>query len=525
MHSLRTEAAHARGQWSARAVRAVGVLALAGVLSSPITALGAPSAAASGAAIASTGGTTPYVDGSTIEWTADSVPVANPSSDGTAGFDGSLNGVAGGASALVLAGMDMTAGAAEGASWVSTDDGATWIEHLVAGTGPTGFSALAASGGIFVAASAVGFWRSTDGAAWTRAASGPAALDRVALSRGRSGFIALVTKAGATSAWTSADGSAWATLPNQAVIRGFCPASIAASSSQAIAVGTACGSAATPQLVVSVDGLAWTKLTVPAGMDAGQASISVAGGRFVIIAPYHDATHSGTAVWSSTSGSSWSRTSFLTARAASPDVIQKVVPLGSGWIGAGWAADNADECTAIAWSSADLVHWTRAQLTAPPVAGTCQQPFAIDSYLGRVLAVGRAWDQVSTSPTVWEGTLVAPAQPALTLSQASATAVTRTGPFTLSTKVLHRGGYVTIRIATAPAVAGADVGIWIAKKGPDGTWSAFSPHTSRRADANGVVYYFYRAYSTAWLSFQARYSGDATHPAGISNAVQARWGR
>lgn len=258
-------------------------------------------------------------------------------------------------------------------------------------------------------------------------------------------------------------------------------------------------------------------------MDTAQASVSVAGGRFIIIAPYHDATHDGTAVWSSTSGTSWRRTSFLSARAASPDVIGGIVPFGSGWIGSGWAANNADDCTPIVWSSADLVHWTRAELVPPPYAGTCAQPFSMTADQGHVIAAGRAWDLVSTSPAAWIGTLATPPQPELTLSQASATGVTKSGPFTLSTKVVHRGQYVTIRIATTPPIPGADIGIWVAKKAPDGSWSPFAPHTGRLADANGVVSYVYRAYSIAWLSFQARYHGDATHPAAVSNAVQARW--
>jgi len=40
-------------------------------------------------------------------------------------------------------------------------------------------------------------------------------------------------------------------------------------------------------------------------------------------------------------------------------------------------------------------------------------------------------------------------------------------------------------------VAGASVGIWIALKAPDGTWSAFHPHTLRLADASGTVNYVY----------------------------------
>jgi hypothetical protein len=101
--------------------------------------------------------------------------------------------------------------------------------------------------------------------------------------------------------------------------------------------------------------------------------------------------------------------------------------------------------------------------------------------------------------------------------------VTTRGPFTLTTQVVHKGQYITIRITTTPAIPDADIGIWIAKKGADGTWSGFSPHTGRHADANGVVYYYYRAYSLVWLSFQAHFNGDATHPPAVSDPVQGRW--
>jgi len=509
--------------WPARVVRSLVVLAVALALASSGALVTAAAPVARLTSVSpSTTGTTTYVNGTTIGWTAGNVAVTNAPSDGSGGYDGIIRGIAGGQPGLVAVGADYTAGTAQGASWVSADGGLTWTEHLVADTGAAGFTALAASAGAFAAASSAGFWRSTDGATWTQA-PGPATIGGAVMASGLGQFVALVTDGAATRAWTSVDGSRWVAAPDQAAVRSFCPSSVAASSSRVIAVGTSCSSSSTPRLLVSLDGAVWTQAAVPSGMDTGQASVSVADGRFVIIAPYHDPTHDGTAVWSSTSGTSWRRTSFLSARAASPDVIGGIIPFGSGWIGSGWAANNADDCTPIVWSSADLVHWTRAQLISPPYAGTCAQPFSMTADQGRVIAVGRAWDLVSTSPVAWIGTLATPPQPELTLSQASATGVTKSGPFTLSTKVVQRGGYVTIRIATTPAVPGADIGIWVAKKAPDGSWSPFAPHTGRLADANGVVSYVYRAYSIAWLSFQAHYHGDATHPAAVSNAIQARW--
>ena len=109
------------------------------------------------------------------------------------------------------------------------------------------------------------------------------------------------------------------------------------------------------------------------------------------------------------------------------------------------------------------------------------------------------------------------------VSQVSAKGVTQTGPFSISTLVSKKGQYITIKITTSPAMAGAHIGIWVSKKGSNGVWSKFSPHTGRIANGQGVVYYYYKAGSVAWLSFQAHYPGDTLHSAALGNAVQARW--
>ena len=134
----------------------------------------------------------------------------------------------------------------------------------------------------------------------------------------------------------------------------------------------------------------------------------------------------------------------------------------------------------------------------------------------------------ASSPAWTAGTsaafyVTAAAKVAVALTRSSAIGVTTAGPFSLATKVVRKGAYITIIITTSPALAGADIGIWIAKKGPNGVWSNFSPHTGRIANSQGVVYYYYKAGSIAWLSFRARYYGDATHAAAWSDSVQARW--
>ena len=44
------------------------------------------------------------------------------------------------------------------------------------------------------------------------------------------------------------------------------------------------------------------------------------------------------------------------------------------------------------------------------------------------------------------------------LSESSSVGVTQTGPFTVSTKVVKKGQYITIKITTSPAMAGRDRG-------------------------------------------------------------------
>ena len=70
---------------------------------------------------------------------------------------------------------------------------------------------------------------------------------------------------------------------------------------------------------------------------------------------------------------------------------------------------------------------------------------------------------------------------------------------------------MTIRIQSSPALAGKDFGIYIAKN-VKGVWTKFSPHTGRVANGQGVVYYYYKAGSVAYLSIRGFYAGDACTP-------------
>ena len=98
------------------------------------------------------------------------------------------------------------------------------------------------------------------------------------------------------------------------------------------------------------------------------------------------------------------------------------------------------------------------------------------------------------------------------------------GPFTSATKILTPGVSLTLRFTTSPSLAHTTVGIWIAIKGADGTWSAYKPHASVTTDGAGVATYTYTTTSRVWLAFRARYGGDASHtPAWSYPSLFGRW--
>ncbi len=109
------------------------------------------------------------------------------------------------------------------------------------------------------------------------------------------------------------------------------------------------------------------------------------------------------------------------------------------------------------------------------------------------------------------------------LASASAVGQTTSATFTVSTKIVSAGGWVTIRIQSSPALAGRSVGIWIAKKSSSGTWGSFSPHATVTLGSNGVAYYRYRASSKTWQSFVAVFGGDTTYAPTKSSGTQVRW--
>jgi hypothetical protein len=99
----------------------------------------------------------------------------------------------------------------------------------------------------------------------------------------------------------------------------------------------------------------------------------------------------------------------------------------------------------------------------------------------------------------------------------TALGATKTGPFSISTKLAKLGKYVTWKFSGGAALVGKSVQIFVATKNSAGKWSAFAPLTARRVDASGNAYFWWKTSSKAWISVRAGYLGT------LSVATQARW--
>ncbi len=350
---------------------------------------------------------TPYVGGETLTWTSFDQLAGN----GTIGPDEAtqLRGVAGGAVGIVETGTDVAAGRA--ASWVSSDGGVSWTEHLVP-AGPTAFGTVVAHGGVFVTYSG-GFWSSTDGAAWTPATTGPHAIQQVTLAAGPQGFVAFVQNGTSriTRVWLSPTGASgsWVGAPIQASVSSFCPSSIAATSSRIIAIGHDCRAPSRARVLVSTTGRTWLNGTVPSGLRVTGVytrapSISAVSGRYLVTGA--NAGETATWVWSTPDGLTWRHVSSMPrAGEWTVDTIVSIVRLGPGWLAIGHRDMPADDAVLVAWRSADLVHWSRF---SPPTAA-CDATVHMVSQAtvthGRLVAVGSPWSIGAQCGETWSAIL------------------------------------------------------------------------------------------------------------------------
>ena len=96
-----------------------------------------------------------------------------------------------------------------------------------------------------------------------------------------------------------------------------------------------------------------------------------------------------------------------------------------------------------------------------------------------------------------------------------------------ATKVVHlqpgRSSAVTFRFSLSPYVPEAPVAVRRAVKRSDGTWTDFTPVTTRLIDLNGDVTYVATSSSPTWISIYVVFPGDSIQSGAMSRSVQARW--
>lgn len=392
-----------------------------------IIAMGVPAEAAgpeagpqpASAAATATGDFTPpatsatmaYVSGTHLRWSV----FDQLGGDGTGSPVGSavLYGVAGGAVGIVEVGQDVAVHSA--ATWISTDGGVSWTEHVVAG-GPVAFYSVAAHGGVFVALGSNGLYSSADGVAWTPAPTGPHAPRIEAMPAtmvaGPQGFV-LFARNGtstATRVWRSRTGApgSWTAAPYQATVAGFCASSVAMSSSRMVAVGADCAHPSVARVLTSTNGATWKRDVLPAGLRvvggnlATWPSVSYVASRFLVAGS--NTTVTATWVWASTDGVVWRHVSSVTRdKFADVDKITRVMRLGSGWIAVGDRfMDDAVSVWLVAWRTTDLVHWSRYTIAVEPAHPEMAQFVGDATVTGnRLVAVGNARSDADTTAQTW----------------------------------------------------------------------------------------------------------------------------
>ena len=122
-------------------------------------------------------------------------------------------------------------------------------------------------------------------------------------------------------------------------------------------------------------------------------------------------------------------------------------------------------------------------------------------------------------PVVRTPTAIAPAS-AVGINPAPAT-------YSPATKVVHlqpgTSTAVTFRFSLSPYVPETPVAVWRAVKRSDGTWTDFTPITTRLIDLDGNVTYVATSSRASWISIYVVFPGDSIQSGAMSHSVQARW--
>lgn len=326
--------------------------------------------------------TPPPTYGATLIWNQEYLP--RPPGVGTlGGSNARASDITVTGAGFVIVGTDLDdRGNEVAASWTSPD-GITWQEHLTTIRDHPGYSLseVAAGIGALVAVGSRGIWRSTDGATWEQVGQ-PAMLGtfQTDVAWGRDGFVAIGRgDRGTASIWLSADGLAWEQAPGATALSGFCPLKIAGGPKGYVAVGfgavgSVCGDSTQPAIAVSADGRQWVRAPEQPSLTGEGASIgAVAGGPgWIAFGPFQATStgDQGTAVWTSSDGLAWRRTSFLRpvppyvpdcGKPYGPAYMVDITAFGPGYVAVGVSSCGNDQW-GTAWASPDGATWHSVRL-------------------------------------------------------------------------------------------------------------------------------------------------------------------
>jgi hypothetical protein len=302
-------------------------------------------------------------------------------------------------------------------AWASVDGG-TWSLRPMESTPFTFPMALArAAAGPIVAVGRSGAtpvaWTTQDGSTWTRRDVPVLGSDGVAERMTSIAWSAVGGFVAGGSAgpelfdrqarlWTSADGSAWTPVPDDAAV--FSDAEvrgITAVDGGYVAVGVV-GTVQDPTGAVawtSSDGQTWER--VEGAPFAGGIAVAVATAPFGgLVAVGSDLDRREAVAWISPDGRSWTRAPREDARTHPGGYawMTDVAAIGNVMVGIG-VVQGLQRGTAVAWVSSDGLHWTRSR-SAPVQEGA--EFYAILAGGPGALAVGAFGAPDSYVPDVWQ---------------------------------------------------------------------------------------------------------------------------
>jgi hypothetical protein len=255
-------------------------------------------------------------------------------------------------------------------------------------------------------------WSSTDGRTWTRAPrslqlEGPGGgTGMFAVTSWRGGFVAAGHRddpahgRASAAVWRSPDGISWQRVADDAPFAGERILGLAATDSAIVAVGGTDISAGAPGLAWrSTDGYHWTRQATP-GLAAGAPqAVTARDSGFVAVGV--NANDTGSAVWSSPDGSSWTEVSKQEAFQANgaPLRMAAVAPTVAGLVAVGWVSDGGNG-SAVVWQSTDGSKWQRKNaipsFSGAKMDGVTEGPIEL-------VAVGTAGYPDNDQATVWLG--------------------------------------------------------------------------------------------------------------------------